>query len=588
MGKYFFTFLCLLFCSHILFAQRDNVSLLVQSADGKNVKLVWFFKTWSKDVTGFDIKRKDGLQDWVKLNTEPIIPELTQKKNLKIVEADELEEGRVKAKLYKMITGHKISAMAKDEFLQMLNTDDKAAQALTGLMEKDYDLALMSGFGFVDHSITKKTNYQYGLFIQGTNTLLDSVLWNYGQIPDLNVVNDITAKGTTSANGIQVIWNADLMKMRAGDVTGFNIYREGIRLNSTPILPVNTKDPTEFTFFDRAANGANPNLFSISAESIFGIEGIIKSYAYNPEDHPAEYVKPVVNEINSLGYYFKEGINIKWTFPKESERFLKGFYIEKDNMPEGYVRVSGLLDSSARSYIDHTSSPVSGYIRFRAIAVYNDKTNSTGPDRVYSYFPVSQPPTPMNFKAKSAFAAKKASVQLTWDLPMNGDSSTDIYRVYVTDTLNYNLKAIDEKIPAGKNSYTYIKTRGIASNIKFCVSAIAKNEAESNYSDTITVLMPSLELPAPGTPTVVLEEEVAQIEWKYIDVADIKGFRLYQNNTLIANEDVLKKSSRKFTTQVLNKGETYIFTLKAVTTNGIASDPSEQTSILVPGKKKKA
>src|SRR5271170_4278005 len=90
----------ILLCSQKMFAQRDNVNLLVQSPDGKTVKLVWFFKSWNKDVTGFDIKRKEGLQNWVKLNSRPIIPEISNKRSLLMVETDNIEESRIRAKLY--------------------------------------------------------------------------------------------------------------------------------------------------------------------------------------------------------------------------------------------------------------------------------------------------------------------------------------------------------------------------------------------------------------------------------------------------------------------------------------------------------
>ena len=56
-------FIGILLCIQPLFAQNENVSLLVQSPDGKTVKLIWVLKNWSSEITGFDIKRKEGLED---------------------------------------------------------------------------------------------------------------------------------------------------------------------------------------------------------------------------------------------------------------------------------------------------------------------------------------------------------------------------------------------------------------------------------------------------------------------------------------------------------------------------------------------
>ncbi len=475
-----------------LFAQYDNANLLVQSPDGKTVKLVWFFKSWSKDFTGFDIKRKEGLQNWVKLNNEPIIPGIAYKKNLLPAESDKVEESRIKAKLFKLLQSKQLRETSDTAMLRELNNDDNALREISNMISHDFDIALICGFAYVDHTVTNKTDYQYGVFITGTDKMLDSVKWNYGQIPDLNAVTEITSKSTAMHNGIEVIWNADINRMRGGDIAGFNIYREGIRLNSSPVMAANNKDISEFMWYDKSANNNIPNQYSISGESLFGIEGIIKSYTYKPADHPDEYKKPEVTEINSLGYYFKEGISVKWAFPREFEKFIKGFYVEKDNIPRGYKQVYSLLDPSSRAFIDKTESPVTGYISFKVTAVYNDKTSVPGIQRLYNYFPVREPPQPQNVSAKSVPGDKKTTINLSWDPAINGDSLTDYYKVYLIDPVTYKVKPVNEK-PVRSNTYAYVINHGDGALYKFCVTSISKFNTESPVSDTVSVLVPRLE-----------------------------------------------------------------------------------------------
>ena len=585
MRLFILSILGFLFCSKI-FAQYENVSLLVQSPDGKTVKLVWFFKRWNSDITGFDIKRKDGIGDWVKLNREPIVPEISTTKNLSIVEADETEESAAKDKLFKLLASKKLEETDDSTLLHKLSTDNKAFQDLMKMLAGDYSLALITGFAYVDHTVTKKQDYQYGLFIKGTDVLLDSVLWNYGQIPDLNAVNEITSKANKKSKGVQLMWNADVNKMRAGDVAGFNVYREGIRLNSTPIMATNNNDISEFTWSDRSANNNIPNHYSISAESLFGIEGIIKPYTYNPADHPDTYEKPEVKEVTSLGYYFKEGINVKWDFPKESEHFLKGFYVEKDNMPGGYNQVSALLDPSTRVFTDKSPSPVTGYIRFRVVAVYNDKTKVKGIERVYNYFPMREPPLPENIKAKGVLKDKKFTVNISWDPPMNGDTSTDYYRIYLYNPSNNNLEPVTEK-PIRTNNFNYLIGSGAAARYKFFISSIGKNKTESPLSDTIAVNAPSLEIPLPVINKILTDNNKAIVKWQYAEIADLKGFRLYQNKNVIATENELTKKIREFTTPVLAEGTSYDFTIVAVSENDIVSEVSLPVTITIPLSHKK-
>ncbi len=406
--------------------------------------------------------------------------------------------------------------------------------------------------------------------------------WSYGQIPDLNTVREITSRSVPGKNGVQLIWNVDINKMKAGDVTGYNIYRNGIRLNPMPITAANSKDLSEFTWNDRSANSAAPTQYSISAESMFGIEGMIRSYKYDPAEHPEEYKKAIVKDITSLGYYFKEGINVKWTFPKDFEGFIKGFYIEKDNMPDGYKRVSGLLDPSVRSMVDTSASQVSGYIRFRVVAVYNDRTAIAGVERIYNYFPVRQPPIPQNIKAQVAKGDKKIMVHLSWNSPITGDSATDYYRVYASDPANDDLNLITENKPVRKNSFTYTIEHGSAGNYRFCVSAVGKNSSESALSDTVTVKIPSLELPAPTITKVFADNNKAEIQWAYADIADLKGFKLYQNKNIIATEKELNKNTRKFITAKLDAGSTYEFTLRAIAEDSVISEYAAPVLFSIP------
>ncbi|MES2704113.1 MAG: fibronectin type III domain-containing protein [Bacteroidota bacterium] len=560
------------------FAQSDKVNLLVQSPDGKTVKLLWLL-TSRADLTAFDIKRKEGLQDWVKINRMPIVPGISSRKRLWIVESDQTDVVKLINKQTDLLKNKKLQE-TDNTFLRKLATDDNAVLELTKMVSRDYDLALIAGFAFVDHTVARKTAYQYGIFAAGTNKLIATASWNYGEIPDLNLVKEVTTRATLGKKGITVTWNADLNKMRAGYVTGFNIYRMGLRLNETPIIATNPKDLTEFTWFDKGASSTMMHQYSISAESVIGLEGIIKPYIYDPANHPREYRKPDITAVASKGFYFRDGIHVQWSFPKEFERYIKGVYIEKDNTPDGYKRVSGLLDPSARSFIDPTGSPVNSYVRFRVVALYNDRTDVASQDKVYNYFFIAQPPAPLNVKAGGFMQDKKYTIQLTWDPPMKGDTITGSYRIYACPPLEGHFRPIAEKLT--KPTHKYTVQHGVAALYKFAVMSVSKLGTESAYGDTIVVQAPSLELPPPAIAKVIVANQNVAIKWDYPEIPDVKGFRLYQNQQEIATENELKKNIRDFVTARLEPGQAYGFTLRAVTEHGILSEVSLPAEISVP------
>src|SRR5207247_710834 len=150
-----------------------------------------------------------GLQDWVKLNNAPIIPGISMKRDFSGLGANKSEENLLKARLFKLLTSHKLKE-TDNNYLQKLNNNEKELDDIMKLISDDYEIALIHGFAFLDHSIRQKTDYQYGLFIAGTAKLLAKVSWNYGQIPDLNAVNEITSRANTKNKGVLIIWNADL------------------------------------------------------------------------------------------------------------------------------------------------------------------------------------------------------------------------------------------------------------------------------------------------------------------------------------------------------------------------------------------
>jgi hypothetical protein len=370
--------------------------------------------------------------------------------------------------------------------------------------------------------------------------------------------------------------------MKAADVTGFNIYRQGLRLNDNPIAATNFKDPTEFAWNDKSANATTPIQYSISAESIFGIEGIIKSHTYNPADHPNEYKKAEVTEATSNGYYFKDGASVKWSFPKEYEHFLKGFYVEKDNMPGGYVRVSSLLDPSMRGYTDKTPSSVSNYMRFRVTAVYTDRTSEPGVPRLYNYFPITEPTAPQNVKSTLVATARERGAHISWDPPMKGDTLTTGYNVYGSTPGSDKFSILNKSKLSSDRGYIFFFTDAVPGTYGFYVTALSGAGAESPFSDTVSVDVPDSDLPAPEINKVWADSNKIVIRWQCKDIYGLKGFRLFQDKVLIAGEQLLGKNVREYNLPIIQQGATYEYSMQAITSDGRASANSKTVTFIAP------
>ena len=574
-------FVSVLLSAGAVFSQNDNASLILQSPHGHAVKIMWFFKSWDERFRGFDIKRREGLsQDWVCLNKNVIWPSFLAKHDFRNVGLDKSEAERIRSLAVKYIADHKLPPLDSQQFASKMINDEKFLPLFSKMIADDYDLALISGFAFVDQSNLRKINYEYGLFDHESGNMLAHALWNYGEVPDLNVVSDVTSRSFANKRGILIWWNAEPSRISSGYVHGFNIYRDGIRLNQEPISPTRTEDEG-FEWYDSTANSAQPNQYAIASESMLDIEGIIKAYTYLPSEHPSNYQKARVDNVASLGLYFKEGVRVIWDFPIDYEKYILGFYLEKENIPGGYKRVSPLLPPSFRDYTDRSKSSVSSYIRFRVITVYKDRLSVPGPDRVYSYFPLREPPAPLDLSWSGVVKNKSYLLTIKWNLPMSGDSITDYYRLFRYNNVDGRFDRVADAGKIKTNYYNYLCSEEQAGENRFCLSAVGKNGAESKMSDTLTVLIPTADPPKPAGLMVAPADKNLVIQWQYGELFDLKGFRLFVNNKLVAGEDSLTKNTRECPL-VLPHGHKYEFKIQAVTTSDVTSELSEPAGINLP------
>ncbi len=587
MKTFLISFCAFLAHYSVCLGQNATTNLLAQSPDGKTVKLVWFMNSIPSDFTGFDIKRKDGIGGWVKLNTEPLLPGISVKKSLAIFEKDNTEATRIQNKLKELIKTGRLKEYDYQSFLSKWKQSDKDIMEILYMAGQDFDISVMCGFGYVDHTLSQKTDYEYAVFSHSNDELLASVNWNYGEIPDLNIIKEITSQAGNGKKGIKVIWTADEKRVKSSYVAGFNIYKKGIRLNESPIISIDAAHLSEYAWNDLSANAFTAEQYSISAQTLFGIEGIIKSYTYEPSQHPEDYTKAVVTNVISSGYYFKDGITVNWAFPIEEEHYVKGFYVEKDNMPDGYKRVSELLPPSSRTFIDKTGSSVSSKIRMRVVTLYHDRTSVSGIEMLYSYFPMIDPPKPLNIRVIGGIEHKKFVMRLKWDSIINGDVVTKHYKVYSYNPTSRRYYVLADTLPVGTTSFTHIAESGLAADYHFFVRAVSLSGMESEPSDTVVAKSLSLDLPAPTFVKNVTDGSKIYLMWVYPDVADLLGYRLYADGVLIADENILGKTVKAHVIEGVAPGTTTTYTLCAITIRGITGPNSTPAVVAIPANNKR-
>lgn len=577
-------------------AQQEHVRLLGESGDGRIVKLIWFFKSWDPKTTGFDVKRRntgDGpSSQWESLNPSPIVPGISLEKQLLLVEKSNTEQIRLNDKLRTLIAQKKTREIPSTDYLQRLATDTNALEGLSFAIAMDYDLALINGFALVDRTAAEGNTYEYGLFLVSGNRASERPVatfsWKQGTAAMLDPPVMIKSNPLAKNNHIQLVWNLPDQQLPE-NMAGFNVYKRSggnwTKLNYGPIAARN--NPSGFSFVDTTTSLSQRTTYAISLQSMFGNEGRKVEYTYDPADHPLTLKAPDLGNIAAAGDNYENGFVVNWTFPKDYERFLKGFIVEKANLPAGYQTVSKILSPLTRRFIENSFSPPASYIQFKVTAIYKDEEKLASNEKLFYYLPVIYAPKPTNLKGNWVKENKKTFINLSWDPKSASDTLTEGYQIFASSRFDDKLY-LEGSLPLIKqNNFRYEVFNKKAGTYRFTIAAVNKYKAVGHFSDTIIVNTPSVELPVPVIYPYSLDTaRKVTLEWTYDSLADLKGFRVYQNGNMVASEFELKRDARKFVSPPLKLNDTYLFTIQAVTNGGEESERSMPRDIYIFKKSK--
>ena len=256
-------------------ANKIEAKLIGESQDGNTVKLMWFVKKWDKSLTGFNIKRKTATNEWVTINSEVIVPEISLDKNLQVVENSTEELLRLKSKLKSLLESGTLKQSDATTFSNTL-TDNNALKNLSRSFGQDFDLALISGFCFTDRNLLEGTE-QYGLFLVKNNeedkAPAATFDWSYGQKANIN--HGIKISWVNTDNGVQLLWNLPFESLKKIHAKGFNVYKKDlngwVKINEKPITEFdNIKNG--YTFYDNNLSN-DEAVYAITVATMFNNEG---------------------------------------------------------------------------------------------------------------------------------------------------------------------------------------------------------------------------------------------------------------------------------------------------------------------------
>ena len=234
----------------------------------------------------------------------------------------------------------------------------------------------------------------------------------------------------------------DTMQLAHDKFAAFNVYKRvgpvWKKLTASPI-PRSGNDRSRFIYFDNTSTPTQNVNYAFAMESTFGNEGKKTQYIYHPSEHPINHNVPQLAEVNSVSENFANGFNINWSFAKESEKLLKGFIVEKANLPQQYKAVSELLPTSQRTFTDKTFSPPASYVKLKVTALYKDEEQFSGNEKLVFYLPPISIPAPANVTGKWVRENDRTFIDLSWNARTPADSLIQEYHLYASDPFSDKL-----------------------------------------------------------------------------------------------------------------------------------------------------
>jgi fibronectin type 3 domain-containing protein len=584
MNKYLRISFFLFLLPATTWAQKEEIKLFGEG-NIREVKLLWIPSTFAPGMQGYEVRRREvnGNQkgEWKTLNASVIVPSVDPLKDLSNVDSDPENRGRLKAKLEKNIADKKLKPISSTEFIGKLQKDPEAAKGLAIGFALDYDMALLSGFGFIDRNVPPAMAYEYGLFVVGDGKASAEPLtvykWQYGTTPDLHLDFKIIPGVLAKSRQVELKWKFNSGDFRKKEIKGFNVYRNGADgkfrlLNPEPVMVQLKGDSSEAFFYDREAEAGRNYTYSIATLSLLETEGPRVHLEYQAAMFMNENIPPpVITEVK--GTTLKPaGVMVSWTFDKASESKISGFYVQRSDLPEGYKNVSKLLPATQRTYTDISGMANRSYFKYRVVAVDKKQQEYFSNENIIYQETEMPPPQPRNLRGAWKKENGRYFIDLQWDGKKAGDTLTSGYRLYANFPPSKEL-TYKASIPLiTENNYRYEVFNLASATYKFRISAVNPYGTHSELSDTLTVYAPSQHLDNISFRTVKGDSDRVMLSWEYDkEIKDLAGFRIFRDGKLVADEKTLTARERQWTDRQVEKGVSYVYEIQAVSMYGIES-----------------
>jgi hypothetical protein len=569
----------LIFRSTPGYAQPVELTLIGEG-NGDVIKLGWLPKAWPAGMTGVKIQRRVAAGNWELLTTDEVYPGSGLDKSLENVEPSPKERRRLRLKMSDLIAQGSLQPQTRQVYRQEILADPGNLPMLAFVFSTDYDIMLLNGFGFIDRGVPSGQNLEYGIFpvIEATMSEVPAATfkWVSGTKPDNTLAMQGEIEIVGNKKDLLLKWEYSRRYFKENQLKGFNIYQvqgnDKKKLNDSPVIVMSRDDPATLTRRVAFPDTDEKITFMAVPVSYFETEAEPAVIEFDPALYAVDIVAPKLSARSE-----KAQVLLSWALADGSRKAVTGFKLMRKAEGEEYVKIAELR-SAVSTYRDN-GAELGRYYFYRIVAVpVGGGADVWSNEVVLQHMDNGIPGQPTNLQGQMVQENGASLVRLTWDYPQESRPVT--FRIFIDSP--FGDLAHDTSIaPITTTGYDYELKKSRSGIYHFAVQAMTEARLKSVLSNQIEVVSPSTSLPPISIwPIEQIGNDIV-IYWDYSnDIADLAGFRVYNNGVLTADENTVTQNNRSYRVRDLDAGD-YRLSIEAVTRFGLVSKRSSERKMIV-------
>jgi hypothetical protein len=405
------------------------------------------------------------------------------------------------------------------------------------------EVATASGLFYRDTLVKANERYLYRVYSQAPSLPKDTALAYHGTSDYFPLPEITNIKAEFGDHAVAISWNSkDLREYysaywieKSKDGKVFE------KANDLPFINFSTddsRDPDQCIWTDSLEENGKAYYFRVRGISPFAEEGPASIVLQGVGAEPVVYSPRVVG---AAGTSKNEAI-VRWKFPDEYQRQIKGFDVERSRDSErSYRKISNRLPASARDFIDPQPLDANYY---RIVAITLD-------DRELRSFPMLYQPLdsvpPLAPTGLTGTIDSLGRVYLTWK--KNEEPDLLGYRVLRSNFRRAEFSQITSDPVLEPGFVDTISLNNLTSSIYYKVQAVDTRYNPSSYSVVAKLRKPDIIAPvSPVLKSLVINDNNVQTEWIKSSSTDVHHYELQIRDTVerkwrpsitVKNESVL-------------------------------------------------